>query len=586
MAKITRPGKIEAIKGKLKVLKSKKQFWLEHYQLIGDFVHNRKQNFTEVNEPGAFLTRELFDNTAAKAAETSSSAFLGALWPSGAQSFELLPARGIEDTEEHREYFRFITEENISIMDDSRSGLSVALTEYMFDQVTFGTSGIAIFANKDRDKKGARNPLPIWYKAWDVKSMYIDEDEKGFVDTIYNEEVKTVRQLILDYGEENVSEHVRQLWREGKELDKIVIVEAIEPRIEKSRTQFGNKSMPIAHIIFELKSGKILKEDGFDSMPILVSRLRRAMGEVQGRSFAMAALPDIIELNVVWEVLTTASEKVAEPPQAILGDGDIGTTTIDTSAGAVNVFNISNRLGANKPIIDISTVGDLNPLILLVEKLTESISNHFLIDRLLDLNNDTRMTLGEANIRNELRGQSLGSVFTRQKAELFNNIIERTVDINFAAGRLGVVSGSEEEANLIAQGIEPIIIPDEIVRRIQTGQEVFKIKYISPAERSIQAEEVQGNLATLNVLTTAAPLAPESVDIIDIDSIVRRTAELTGASKEVINGLDIVQQTRQLRQQQLAEQQELENARQNSETARNMSQAVSTLQNQNGEINK
>ncbi|MBT5303857.1 MAG: hypothetical protein HOL31_02105 [Candidatus Scalindua sp.] len=569
--------KVGAIKSKLKVLKKRKEPWLEHYQLLGEFINNRKQNFTEVHEPGAFLTRELFDNTANKAAETAASSILGALWPSAAQSFELLPARGLEDTEENREYLRFATEEIISIMDDSRSGLSIALTEVSFDDVVFGTTGLGVFKTKEN------SVLPVRYVSWDVKMMHIDEDENKFVDTIYNEKSMTVRQMVLEYGLENLSAVNQEKFNNGQETDKVAVIHAIEPRIEGSRTKFGNKSKPIASIHFEEKSEKILRESGFDEMPVLVTRLRKAMGEVQGRSLGMAALPDIIELNVIWETLTVAAEKLADPPLAILADGDLGTTTIDTSAGALNVFNISNRSGVAKPIVEISTVGDLQPLIMMVEKLTESITNHFMIDRLLDLNNETRMTLGEANIRNELRGQSLGSLFTRKKAELYNNLIERTVNISSEAGRLGVISGSQEEADLLAQGIDPIIIPDEIVRRSERGEEIFKIKYISPAERSIQAEEVQGNLAVLNVLSATAPIAPETVDVIDLDELIRRTSELTGASKELINGLDSIKAVRDNRNAQLAQQQEIEQAREGSETMRNVAQAQATAGGNEGE---
>ncbi len=566
-------GKVAQAKAKLKFLKQRKEPWLNQYQLIGDFVHNRKQNFQEVNEPGAFLTRDIFDNTAAKSAEVSSSAFLGALWPSGAQSFELTPARGVSDTEENREYFRNMTEESINIMDDSRSGLSLALTEYGFDQVTFGTSGIGVFKNE-------KGPLPIRYVAWDVKTMFISEDQNGFVDTIYNERDMTVRQIVTEYGFDNVSSVVQQLLIDGKEEDKFRIVHAIEPRLERSKTQFGNKSMPIGSLHFEFKSGKVLKETGFDSMPVFVVRLRKAMGEVQGRSFAMAALPAIIELNVIKEVLTIAAEKVADPPLAMLGDGDLGTTTIDTSAGAFNVFNISGRAGISKPLIEIATVGDLNPLVALASELREEIANHFLIDRLLDLNNETRMTLGEANIRNELRGQSLGASFTRQKAELFNNLITRTIDLLFDENALGVFSGSNEEAELVRQGIEPIIIPEEIAKRIKNGQEIYKIKYISPAERSIQAEELQGNFATLGALTQAAPLDPQAIDVINIDAIIRRVAELTGASKESVNGLDSIKQAREARRAAQEQQAQQEAAREGSETMRNVAQAQATIANQ------
>lgn len=574
MTEGTRLTKVGAIKAKMKVLEQRKQPWLEQYQLLGEFINNRKQNFQEVNEPGAFLTRDIFDSTAVHAAETAASSLLGALWPSAAQTIELLPARGVTDNEENREYLRFITDEAISIMDDSRSGLSVALTEMFLDDVVFGTSGLGIFKTNSNE-----DALPIRYVSWDVKSMFIDEDENKFVDTVYNKKNMTVRQLVLEYGLDNISEENKERFNKGKEDEKVVVIHAIEPRVEGSRVKFGNKNKPIGSIHFEEKSGKVLRESGFDEMPVLVSRLRKAMGEIQGRSLGMAALPDVIELNVVKETLMVASEKLADPPLAILSDGDIGSTTIDTSAGAINVFNIANRTGVAKPITDISTVGDIKPLVLLIENLTESISRHFLIDRLLDLNNDTRMTLGEAQIRNELRGQSLGAVFSRKKAEIFNKLIERTINVLSEAGRLGVVSGSKEEEQLIAQGIEPVIIPDEIVDRSERGLDVYKIKFISPAERAIKAEEVQGNLAILNVLNMTAPLDPQSVDNINIDKLIKRTSELTGASHEVINGLDTIESIRETRAKQEAQIAQMEQAREGSETMRNIAQAKATMNN-------
>ena len=73
-----------------------------------------------------------------------------------------------------------------ALMDDSRAGLTVALTEYMKDQGSFGTSGIAIFENE-------KGPLSIRYKAWDVKVMTIDEGANGVVDTVYMEREITIK---------------------------------------------------------------------------------------------------------------------------------------------------------------------------------------------------------------------------------------------------------------------------------------------------------------------------------------------------------------------------------------------------------
>ena len=159
--------KVRAIINRNKELKRLKTPWLSHYQLIGEYVLTRKQNFTEQNEPGAFLTRELFDNTAIKSNNIMASALIGSLWPNGAKTFQIVRARNIPDSPENKRYFEDATNEMVLVMDDSRAGLTVALDEYMQDQGAFGTSGIAIFKNP-------KGPLPIRYRAWDVKTMSID----------------------------------------------------------------------------------------------------------------------------------------------------------------------------------------------------------------------------------------------------------------------------------------------------------------------------------------------------------------------------------------------------------------------------
>ena len=71
--------------------------WLEHFQLIGEYINLRKQNFTETNQVGAFLTRDIFDSTASRDSSIMASALIGALWPNGAQSIQFMPARGMKD---------------------------------------------------------------------------------------------------------------------------------------------------------------------------------------------------------------------------------------------------------------------------------------------------------------------------------------------------------------------------------------------------------------------------------------------------------------------------------------------------------
>ena len=559
-------SRVRMILGRLKDLKARKQPWLTHYQLIGEVILTRKQNFTEVNQPGAFLTRELFDNTAIKANNVMASALIGALWPNGAKTFSLLPADGIPDSTEVKDYFVKISTIMTNIMDDSRSGLTVALNEYMNDQGSFGTSGIGIFENP-------KGPLPIRYVAWDVKHMNIDENENRIIDTIYNVREMTVRQVVLEYGLENVSKKIRDSFNNSKQLDKVKVLHAIEPRMEADPFKFGNKDMPVASIHIELGSEKILRESGFEEMPVPVSRFAKALGEVYGRSPGMAALPDILELNVVWEAVTLAVEKMLDPPLGVLSDGDLGGAVIDTSAGAINVFNVSGRAGQQQPIFPLFTVGELKAVDPLLEKLTKSITDHFFIDRLLDLNNETRMTLGEAQIRNELRAMSLGSIFSRQEAEMFTPLINRTFNLLLKQGELGVMPNSKEAAALVKAGEEFGLIPEAIARRMLAGKDVFKIKYVSPAKRAMEAESVQGTLASWNFTATVAAMVPDVIDNFKMDDMIKRVARVTGVDEADIQDLESVKKIREARSQQAAALQQREIAKENSEIARNMAQA-------------
>ncbi len=566
--------KTKDVLAKHRSLKDIKNPWLDHFQLIGEYVYNRKQNFTEANQAGEFLTRDIFDNTAGKNLQIMASALVGALWKNGAQSIEIVPARGIDDGQITKEYFEFFTQTVTGTMDAPRSGFTTSLEEYMLDEGSFGTSGIAVF---ESDNPRTMRETPIIYKGWDVKTMSIAEGEDGFIDTVYNEREMTIAQAVMKFGFNKLSERSKDLFLKGKgHTSKINILHAIEPRIDRDPTKFGNKNMPISSMVVEVGAEKMILESGFEEMPVIVARFIKLLGEVYGRSPAMSGLPDAIELNAIWESLTIAIEKMVDPPLGILDDGQLGSI-IDTSAGALNVFNTSGRLQNRDPIFPLFTVGELKSVEALLEKLTESLANHFFIDRLLDLNNETRMTLGEAQIRNELRGAALGSIFSRQIAELFIPVIQRTIHILFKKKLLGVMPDSKEEHELLMKGIQPDIIPESVSRALAQGREVYEIKFITPAARAMKAEQVQGILATTNYAIQSMSLDPQSGDNINIDRSVKKIAELTGMSVKELNSDDKIVKMRKDRQDAIAALQEKKDMKDQSEIGRNVAQAAATM---------
>jgi len=559
--------KVKRIKNRNKMLLSKKAPWLDHFQLIGEYIMFRKQNFTGTPNAGAFLSADLFDNTAARANNLMASVLLGMLWGNGAKTFKLIKPENIPLSEEVKKFYEKATTTMEKNMNHDESGLMSALGEYMLDQGSFGTSGIGTFEADE---------FPyLRFEAWDIKTMAISEGANGRVNTIHNTKEYTPRTLVDKYGYENISKKNKKLFDEGDEETKIKVLHAIEERMVRDPNKFGARDMPVASIHIELESGKILEESGYHEMPVAVARFYKAMNETYGRSPGMAALPDIIEINAIWESLTLAIEKKLSPPLGVLSDGQLGGGVINTTAGSVNVFDVSN-MSTDKPIFPLFTVGDMREIEFLLDKLEKAITEAFNIDRLLDFNNETRMTAFETQARMKIRGDSLGTLLARQELELFTPKIGRSFNILFRKGLFGVIADSEEERFLLDQGIEPEYIPEAIAEAMLAGEEVFEIQYISPAKRMMQSEEVQSIMTTYEMLNIIAPVSADAADIIDHDKALEKLHLLTGGDSSILNSIEKIEGIRKQRAEQMQVERELRHKEQMANIAQQGAQAMAT----------
>jgi len=565
-------------------LKAEKALYLPVYQTINEFVRLRKQNFVAESIPGEFLTaKEVFDATAINANTTMSAALLGNMWPNGAGSIRIIKPDSLKaDTSAINDFYKNVSLVLTNKMDHPGARLSLALNEYMNDEGAFGTCGIAIFENRItyKGKNGKEQEIvnpdnPVSYKVWDVKTMVIDEDINGRVDTLFNETEITIRQMVEEYGLENCHPNVQKLFADGKYTDKIKLLQCIIPRNYDDMRQGGktSKGLPYGSYHIDLKHRHLLKESGFKDIPVVVGRFYKVPGEKYGRSPAMQALPDILEINAVREGKMLATEKLLEPPLIVLDDGSLGAGEIDTSAGALNVINISGRVGNNDPVKPLYTVGELQSTENQIEQLTQNITQAFFIDRLLDLNNDTRMTLGEAQIRNRIRGDSLTSIFDRQELEIFVPLVDRTIKVLLENGLLGEYTDSPEYVAAIISGEKKMAIPPEVQDLIAQGREWYKIQFISPAKRMQQAEEMQGIMTTMEIAAGVAQYDPTVLDWINKDVMLTRATELGGGPSELINPEDVVLSVRQARAEQQQAMAQMEQARNESEVARNYAQA-------------
>jgi hypothetical protein len=561
-------------------MKTEKAPWNVHFQRLAETFLTRKQSFTSSISQGEFLYDDVFDNTGEHAAMQAASVFLSMLWPDSSRTFNINPVDELKGVPGVEEWFRFITRQTQRFMDKPQAGLLIALQEFQIDMQVFGTSGVGVFEGEDSDS------LPVVYEAWGVKNMCISENAQGFVDMIYTADMRTVRQIVEEYGLENVHATVSKAFQEGKYEDKFEVLKVLEPRSLAERGNGkggmldGVKGMATRTLHIDVTHKKIMRESGYAEFPVAVGRAIKTIGEKYGRSPAMVALPDAGSLNALKEAIIVATEKQLDPPLYVLDDGRLGGGVIDTSAGALNVFNASGRLDMGKPIDALFTVGEMQSAEKLEEKFKEAISQAFGLDRLLDLNNQTQMTAYETSVRNRMRGESLGSMFSRQEAEVFTPLIERTFNILYRKGHFGVqATGFLAMARKLWAQIlgKPItIIPPAVAAAIEAGLDVYEVEYISPAKRFMQSEKLQGiyEAAEFFAKMGAVPGFEEMADNLDMDDMADNVVKYSGAPISVLRTDSARDAIRKGRAEAQMAQAEMAAAQQMSETARNAGQAV------------
>lgn len=515
-------------------VKTRRGPYENQWELIARYIFQRKQGFGTINSPGEFYEHDdVCDNTAGLALHSMVSSIDGALWKNGGRTFRIVRPRRVRESAEVKEFYEEINHRITEQMEHEKAAFGTARQEALLEGGAFGTDAIGTF----RSPPGSRHKVE--YRAMPLKNLYIVEDARGCVIKEYYEFEYTAAQLVGEYKEWTPTEKVKQLLTAGDATTKLKVLWVNQPRedADPALENVRKYSYESIHILEDEKV--ILRNSGYNGNPITVSRFYKNEGEEYGRSPGHNALNPAMELCAVVEILTMGAELSALPPWYVLDDGTFGNGTIDRSAGAVIPIDAtSSRITGMAPIGQIGTVGPLTALLKLAEILIAEINQHFLVDKLTDLNNTTRMTLGEAQIRNELRAENTGAIFSRQIDEKLVPTIRRTIGILEEDGTLGVDPESALCKKMLAEGKKPLLIPPEVLEILDEGGEIYPIEFISPAARILRSEEVRGLISLMQFGAGFSGVMPENLLWLDEEKIMPLVRDLYGAPPEALVSLD------------------------------------------------
>ena len=521
------------LKDNMSRLQTKRQVWESHWQEVADYMLPRKSDVNTERSRGDKRNIKIYDATAVHSLELLASSLHGMLTSAAQRWFQLRYKEALlNESDEAKEWLEDAMDKMYIAI--SRSNFQTEIFENYHDLIAFGTS--CLFIEEDKDDI-------VRFSARHIKEIYITENEKGFVDTIYRKFKLTAKAALEKFGKDNISRDLAVKFTKAP-FDDVEIVHVVRPRSVFDPNKLDKQNMPFQSVYMEYETGHIISIGGFREFPYVVPRYLKASNEIYGRSPGMNSLPDVKVLNTMVKVSLKAAQKQVDPPLLVPDDAMI--LPVRTAPGSLNYYRSGSR-----DRIESLNIGANNPLGLNMEdQRRRSISRTFHVDQLLIQENRT-MTATEVMQRNQEKMKILGPVIGRLQQELLQPLIIRVF-------------------NIMLRNKQFLPAPEILV-----NQEV-DIEYVSPVAVAQKGSQLESIMRGLEIFGSVAQIAPVT-DYIDENGLVKQIINILGLPAKMIKSDKQVQELRAVRQEQQAAQAQMQQEMMQSEQARNAAPLVQAL---------
>ncbi len=520
-------------------LKSERATWWQHWQELSTFLLPRQGRFfLQDRNKGWRRHNAIYDNTATRALKV-----LGAGMMAGATSparpwFRLTTA----DPELNSFYpVKVWLDEVTQLMQRvfQKSNTYRSLHQMYEELGCFGTAASIIMPNYNN----VIHQYPLTAGEYAIATDY-----DGNVCTLYREFERPVSEVVKEFGYDNCSTTVKNMYDRGNLDQWIRLIHAIEPRKDRDIRKKDNKNMPWMSCYFEVggDKDKYLRESGFEHFPAIVPRWSTSGGDIYGNSPGMEALGDIKQLQHEQLYKGHAINYQARPPLQV--PTALKNREVDTLPGGVTYYDAASPQGGIKSLFEVNL--DLNHLLADIQDCRERIRGAFYADLFLMLANatDTRMTATEVAERHEEKLLMLGPVLERLHNELLNPLIETTFSIMMKAG------------------IVPPPPPD--MHGVEISVEF--VSMLAQAQRAIGANSIDRFIGNVGAI---AQFKPDILDKIDSDYWADAYSDMLGVDPKLIVPNDKAALVRQQRAQAAQQQAQAEQLAQASQSVKNLAQS-------------
>lgn len=515
-----------------RMLTRKNTLWTErssydsHAQDIADFLLPRAVRFSETdrNNGGTTHYNSIIDETGTQAHGVLEAGLMAGMTSPARPWVKLAtPDRDLMEFAPVKEWLSKVTLKMLQIFAKSNT--------YRAFRTCYGQlGGFGVAANIVVDNYA--NVLHNYPLAFGQYALALNH--LGQVDTIYRTMTKTVGQLVDEFGLDNCSQTVRNMWDKFNYDAPVPVLHGIEPRRDRDYTKRDAKNMAFKSCYLELgKDGEqqYLRESGFKEFPALAPRwLVDGDDTYASRWPAAVALGSIKQLQQEQLKKSTAIDYQVEPPLQI--PVAYKGQDVDRLPGGVMYVDSNGSTGGVRSAFEVNL--RLDYLLADIQDVRSRIQRSFFEDLFKMLANDTRsnVTAREIAERHEEKLLMLGPVLE----SLHTEMLQPYVEITFA---------KMLRAGLFAPGM-PLEPPAEL-----HGQDL-DIEFISTlaqAQRAVGTASVDRYIGTLS---SVAQIKPGILDKLDEDQVADIYADMLGIDPSLVVADDKVAL---IRKQKAAQQQ-------------------------------
>lgn len=486
--------------------------WSECYRFAAP---ERQQSFIgdDLSDTRKTQRAELLDSTLSEATQLLVSSIISGTTPANALWFKAVPD-GVDDPAELTDGEKWLDEVCQFIWRNIHgANYDSEIFDLVIDCVVAGWG--VMYADIDRKAGGG-----YVFQTWDIGQCYLAstrQDQK--VDTLYREYDMTMAALVNEYGENKVSDKVRNTYK-SKPDSKVKVLWVVEPRktgFIKDDRQLMPKERPFASYHIEVEEKIVLRETGYNEFPFVVPRFRKIPNSVYGTGQVSIALPDAKTANKLMRDTLRSAEISTLGMYAGVDDGVFNPRTVRLGGGKIIVVNSVESLKR----IDDGKGYEVG--VDLLTALQAGIRKKMMADQLQPADGPA-MTATEVHVRVDLIRQQLGPLYGRWQAELLTPLLERTFGLAYRAGVIGEAPDDMQGRNL-------------------------SFKFISALARSQQLEEVTAIERLIAGLSSVAQVDPTVLDNIDMDAVAQVTGMGLGVPTSILRTQDEIQKIREQRQQ-------------------------------------